>query len=393
MAADVQRRRARREHGGGPAAAEAVAAVPAGFGLFGEAGGLAPGRDDGADGLRAEPSVAAASARDVSRGRRVRPQRVGVPAAGRRADVAPAVDAGEQRAGRDASRGQEGRPRQYRAHRADLLVGGVVDPADHSAGGLVGLGRADRHRDALARHQLDVAEVERREFGAAGEEGEAEQHDSAVTEAGRRLVVARRDDRRQVRGHDRHGLARTRAPVARRLPAPRGDHDLARRQRVGRRRPGAAMHRPDRGEVRVNGGGLQPSLGGEVGQVGRHRLRGGRQRYPARAGAPRLEGAPARPVGERRVGRHCLRDQRGGLLRDLEVGRSVADTADRCAQPPRDIASCCYHCDCQATCPPSALSTAVWTAACHATLPARPGFHAAAASLCVAQPEQCSTEQ
>ena len=131
------------------------------------------------------------------------------------------------------------------------------------------------------------------EFGAAGEEGEAEQYDGAVTESGRRLVVARRDDRRQVRGHDRHGLARTVAAVARRLPALRRDDDLARGQRVGRGRPGAAVHRPDRREVRVDGGGLQPALGGQVGQVGRHRLGGGRQRDPAGPGAPRFEGAPA----------------------------------------------------------------------------------------------------
>jgi hypothetical protein len=290
----MQRLRSGREHGRGAAAAEAVAAVPARFrgrdcrirrvvdsvrvrcvgrvrpgtgrcGPLGQAGGLAQSGDDSADGLRSEASVAAGSGRKRRPGEPVRPQWIGVPAAGGRADVAPAVDAGEQRAGSDSARGQEGRPPQDRTHRADRFVGGVVDPAEQSPGGLVGLRRADRHRDALVGHELDVAEVQSREFGAAGEEGEAEQHDGAVTESGRGLVVACRDDRRQVRGHDRDGLARTVAAVARCLPALRGDDDLTRGQRVGHRRPDAAVHRPDRREVRVDGSGLQSALGRQVG--------------------------------------------------------------------------------------------------------------------------------
>ena len=339
MAADVQRLGAGREHGRGPAATEAVAAVPAVIGR--QSGRLAPGRDDGADGLRTEAPVAGGSS-GSGRWVRVRRAGVGVPAAGRRAHVAPAVDAGEQRARGDAALGQEGRPRHDRADRADPLVGGVVDPADHSPCGPVGLRRPDRDREALGGHQLEVAEVERRQFGTAGEEGEAEQHDGAVAQSRRRVVVAGGRDRRQVRRHDRDGLARTVAAVAGRLPAPRRDDDLPRGQGVGRRRPGAAVHRPDRREVGVNAGGLQPSLGGEVRQVGGDGLRGGRQRDPARLRAPRLERPPPRPVGDGRVFRHRLRDQRGGGVRDLEVGQPVIAVRAR-AGLRGYLASCCYQ--------------------------------------------------
>ena len=198
-----------------------------------------------------------------------------------------------------------------------------MDPANHAPGGLVGLRRADRHRQALARHQLDIAEVERGQLRAAGQQGEAEQHDGPVAQTRRRLGVAGRHDRGQVRGHDRHRLARPVPAVPRGLPALRGDHDLPRRQAVGRHRAGASVHRPDRGHVRVDAGRLQPSFRGQVGEVGRHGLRGRRQRDPARRRAPRLERAPARAVGKRRVLRHRLRDQRRGRVRHLEVGVPV----------------------------------------------------------------------
>src|SRR5450756_2774078 len=59
-------------------------------------GGLAQGGDDGTDALRAQPAVSA-----------------GIPAAGALAHVPPAVNAGEQRARRDAAAGEERRPGQY----------------------------------------------------------------------------------------------------------------------------------------------------------------------------------------------------------------------------------------------------------------------------------------
>jgi hypothetical protein len=198
-----------------------------------------------------------------------------------------------------------------------------MDPADGSPGGLVGLGRADRDGQSLAWHELDVADVERGQFRAAGQQGEAKQHDGPVPQARRRLRVAGRHDHRKVGGHHRHRLARSVAPVACGLPALRGDNDLARGQTVGRHRSGASVHGPNGRQVRVNRCRLQSAIGREVGQVRRDGLRGGGQRDSSGRRAPCLERAPARPVGQRGVLRYRLRDQRHGGVRHLEVGLTV----------------------------------------------------------------------
>jgi hypothetical protein len=245
------------------------------------------------------------------------------------AEVAPAVDPGEQRAAGDAVHGQVLHPAEDRADRAECLGRRVVDPPDDAARGLVGFRCPDGHGQALARDVLDVADAERGEFRAAGKQDEPEQDDRAVAQPRRRLQVAGRDDRRQVLRHDGDGLARPVPAAAGGLAALRGDHDLPCGERVRGRRPGAAVHGPDRRQVRVGRCRLQAPVHGQVGEVRGHGLRGGRQRDPPSVAAPGLERPPPRLVRQGGVLRHRLPDQRGGLGRERVIGAAVGTWCPR----------------------------------------------------------------
>jgi hypothetical protein len=189
--------------------------------------------------------------------------------------------------------------------------------------GLVGLRRPDRHREALAGDVLDVAHVERGQFGPAGEQGEPQQDDGTVAQARARRGVAGGKDGGQVGRHERDRLARPVAAVPGGLAPGRGADHLAGREGVWCLRPGPPVHGADRGQVRVRRGRLEPPVHRQVSQVGGHGLRGRRERRPSRAAAPGLERPPPRPVGQGGVLRHGLPDQRGGRRGQLEVGWPV----------------------------------------------------------------------